>query len=265
VVRGKGTALDPRTAPAKFPELVPLEQRVVTGHFPLLDDDDAHDSDPTREWLFMTAPKQLFVFPKYDLDGKVAKLYATAKRGGYSYSSGKSPWHPKAPAEAFPKANEPLLLLASGQALAADGSIFNVEMKDVTDKPSGAVVIPASARNPHLTWDHAVHARGPEDDKVYQAYEKAVKDYDACNDRVWKPAEKQIEAIRARPWWQQSEGQIQQIKDAASASVDRTCKPDALEKKKEDTWMELMKSRSARRDAALGRVKVRIEALFKGK
>lgn len=253
VLTSKGTPREPKTLPTKFADNVPFEERVVTGHFPLLTVDDVHDSDATREWLFVNAPKQLFVYPKYDLDDKVARVYGAARRGGYTTSS----FHPKAPAEVFPKANEPLLLLSRGQVLAADGSIFNVEMKDLTDKPSGALALPSASRNPHLTWDHALYAHAPEDDKLVAAYEKANKDLDACEDRVWNPAEKQIDAIRARPWWQQSEGQIQQIKDATSAAFDRTCKPDALKQKQLDTWAALMKSRSARRDAALGRVKAR--------
>lgn len=253
VLTSKGATRDPKTMPSKFAENVPLAERVVTGHFPILTMDDVHDSDATREWLFMNAPKQLFVYPKYDLDAKVAHVYGAARRGGYTTNS----FHPKVGAEAYPKANEPLLLIGRGQVLAADGSLFNVDMKDLADKPSGAAVLPSASRNPHLTWDHALYARAPEDEKAIAAYEKAKKDYDACEDRLWKPAEKQIDAIRARPWWQQSEGQIQQIKDATNAAVDRTCKPDALEQKRLDTWAGLMKSRSARRDASLAKIKAR--------
>jgi hypothetical protein len=253
IITGKDTKRDPKTLPSSFAASVPLEQRGLTGHFPLLDREDIYKSDEVREWLFANAPKQLFVFAKYDLDGAVAKAWGA---DGGDMPKGL-------PALAYPKANEPLLVIEGGRVLAADGSIYDVNFKDLADKPSGAVAFPDAARNPQTRWDSARDMKATEDDAVWKSWEKANKDYEACENRINGPANAQIDAIKARPWWQQSQGMIDQINDRADAAIEAQCKPKNLDKKKQDTWLALMNSRTTRRTAQLGRVKGRVADLFK--
>lgn len=229
VVRSKDTTRNPTLVPSKFADKIALEESVVTWHYPQLTQQDMETSEAHREAIFLSAPKELFVFPKFNMDKSVAEVL-----GGGGNSRDKN-----APAPEYPKENEPLLLLnKSGVVMAADGAMFRVNMKDLQADPGGAVVLPAAPRNTWLSFDQAVRARGPEDEKAYVAWQKAEKEVDKCEDRARHNVEATFESL---------------------------CKPTqkAAEKKKEALEKELAKNRTARRAASLGKIKPKVEALFK--
>ncbi|MEZ4300455.1 MAG: hypothetical protein R3B70_36255 [Polyangiaceae bacterium] len=225
VVRGKDTTRNPTQPPSKFPDSIALEESVVMWHYPQLLESDMETSEPNREAVFLSAPKELFVFPKFNMD----KSVATAVTG--SRSSKEAP--------EYPKENEPLLLISkSGIVMGIDGAMFRVNMKDLQADPSGAVQFPAAARNTELSFDAALKARGKEDDAAYKAWQAAGKAEDSCYDR-------------ARGSW---EGTPESICRAFSTATDK--KKEALEK-------QMAKSRAARRAASFGKIKPKVEALFK--
>ncbi|MBK8251404.1 MAG: hypothetical protein IPK82_01885 [Polyangiaceae bacterium] len=227
IVRGKETTRNPIMVPSKFSDKIGLEQSVITWHYPQLLQQDMETSDANREAIFMSAPKELFVFPKFNMDKSVAEVI-----GGSNNAKG-------APAPEYPKENEPLLMInRNGWVMGIDGAIYRVNMKDLQADPSGAVAIPAAPRNTALSFDQAVKARGPEDAKAYAAWEKANKDADGCYDRA--------------------RGNVEGTPESICGSFDK-----AAEKKKEALEKELTKNRVARRAASLNKVKPKVEALFK--
>lgn len=229
VVRGKDTTRNPTLPPSKFQDAIALEESVVTWHYPQLTAQDMETSEANREAIFLSAPKELFVFPKFNMDKSVAEVL-----GGSGSSRDKN-----APAPEYPKENEPLLLLQkSGVVMAADGAMFRVNMKDLQADPGGAVALPAAPRNTWLSFDQALRSKGPEDAKAVAAWEKAEKDVDACESRARNNIEATFESL--------------------CSSVQK-----AAEKKKEALEKELAKNRAARRAASLGKVKPRVEGLFK--
>lgn len=228
VVRNKDSARNPTLPPTKFVDAATVDESVVTYHYPQLGEGDLTTSDANREAVFLSAPKPLFVFPKFNMDKSVAEVI-----GGGRLSGDKN-----APAPEYPKENEPLLLLnRNGYVMAADGSLFRVNMKDLQADPGGAIAIPAAPRNLTLSFDEAVRRKGPEDKKAFDAWEKAGKDVDACD-------------ARARSSF---EGTFESMCSGLQKAEEK--KQEALEK-------ELLKNRTARRTASLAKIKPRLETVF---
>lgn len=260
IIRGKETSRNPIQPPLKFAEQISLEQSVIMWHYPQLDLKDVETSDANREALFLSAPKALFVFPKFNLDKTVASASGHANMDGRTGEKDLQ----GLPAPEFPKENEPLLLLNnSGYVMAADGALFKVNMKDMVADPGGAVALPATARNPTISFSQALAARGPEDAKAIAAYEKAQKDLTACENRINDAANARIDSIKATGYWRTQGAQIAAANEAADRQIESTCKPKALVKKQEALWAELAKTRTARRNASVAKTKPRVEALFK--
>jgi hypothetical protein len=227
VVRSKDTTRNPTLPPSKFADKIALEESIVTWHYPQLTQQDMETSEANREAIFLSAPKELFVFPKFNMDKSVAEVI-----GGGSRDK-------NAPAPEYPKENEPLLLLnKNGLVVASDGAVFRVNMKDLQADPGGAVAFPATPRNTWLPFDQAVRSKGPEDEKSFAAWQKAEKEVDKCEERARSNVEASFESLC-------------------------TSTQKAAEKKKETLEKDLAKTRVARRAASLGKIKPKVEALFK--
>lgn len=227
LMRGKDTSRNPVFVPTKFAETIALQESVVTFHFPQLLNSDLENSESNRESIFLSSPKAMFVFPKFNMDKSVAQILG-----------GATPIDAKTPLE-YPKENEPLLLLdAQGTVMAADGSMFRVNMKDLQDEPSAAIAVPAAPRNMGMPFDRAFRSAGPEDAKAVAAYQAAQKAEDACHDRQRSSVEGGFES--------------------ACAGLEK-----ATEKKKETLEKDLLKTRTARRAASLAKIKPRLEGFFK--
>lgn len=226
VLRGKETTRNPVFPPTKFVDAATVDESVITWHFPQLSVSDAENSDPNREALFLTSPKPVFVFPKFNMDKSVAQIQGGVATGDSSKNE-------------YPKENEPLLLLnKNGYVMAADGALFQVNMKDLQADPGGNVAVPAAPRNTGLSFDRALAAKGPEDAKAIAAYEKAQKAVQACYDRQRSSYEGGFEN--------------------ACVGLEK-----AEQKAKETLEKELTKNRVARRAASLAKVKTRLETVFK--
>ena len=259
------TPLDPMTLPEAFDDDVPFEQRVVGWHFPLLgfnhlvdQTDSKRDNDAIRAWALENAPKSLFVFPTLDLDDATAQLYRHQQTDG---------WHGDSGEPVFPRANEPLLVVKQQDqgwvvVMATDGSLYRTQSKRLAAEPSGAVVLPEKARNPHMTFSRAVNGRAPEDKKVYRAYDKASRAFESCAAPIDRRADRKIQAIREKPRHQQSNARIDRIGADARADIERKCGGQKLDAKSGALWLALMDSRMKRRDAHLARVRTRLQGLF---
>lgn len=229
VVKNKDSVRNPTLPPSKFVDAATVDESVITWHYPQLTESDLTASDANRESIFLSAPKALFVFPKFNMDKSVADII-----GGGGQSKDKN-----APAPEYPKENEPLLLInRNGHVMAADGVMFRVNMKDLQADPGGAVVIPSAPRNLTMSFDEALRRRGPEDKKAYDAWDKAGKDVDACDARVRSSFEGTFQSMCT--------GYVK-----------------IEEKKKEALEKEMLKNRTARRKAILAKVKPRLETVFK--
>lgn len=226
VMRGKETSRNPVFPPTKFVDAATVDESVITWHFPQLGVSDAENSDANREALFLTSPKPVFVFPKFNMDKSVAQILGGAATNDAAKNE-------------YPKENEPLLLLnKNGYVMGADGALFQVNMKDLQADPGGNLVIPAAPRNTGLSFERALAAKGPEDAKAVTAYEKAQKATQACYDRQRSSYEGGFEN--------------------ACVGLEK-----AEQKAKETLEKELAKNRVARRAASLAKVKPRLETLFK--
>ncbi len=222
VVRGKETKMNPVLPPTKFVDDATVDESVITWHFPQLSDQDVH-GDPNREALFLTSPKPVFVFPKFNMDKSVADALMNGDRSKAEY----------------PKENEPLLLLdRNGHVMGADGAEYRVTAKDLQADPGGAVAVPATPRNTTLSFEAALAAQGPEDAKAVAAWQKAQKAEQTCHDRQSSSVEGGFEN--------------------ACAGMEK-----ATDKAKETLEKELAKNRLARRAASLAKLKTRLETLFK--
>ena len=231
VVRSKDTTKNPTAVPSKFVDDAAVDESVVTWHYPQLNTYDLETSDANRESIFLSAPKMLFVFPKFNMDKSVAEILGGANLRN---AGDKNP----APLE-YPKENEPLLLLNNnGYVMAADGSLFRVNMKDLQADPSGAISVPAAPRNLAMSYEEAVRRQGPEDKKAYDAMLAADKAADDCDER-------------ARASW---EGTYKTMCSGFQKAYEQ--KREALEK-------QLLKSRTARRTATLAKIKPKLETTFK--
>src|SRR5439155_16690003 len=113
----KKTTRDPLVLDQNTPEKLPLAERVIRHHFPLLEPNDVWESDEVRQHLFDVAPKSLFVFPQQDLSNASAYLDPRLGRGG----AREVPFD--APVE-YSKLDEALLLVSEMAELTSDGNIF---------------------------------------------------------------------------------------------------------------------------------------------
>ena len=222
VVRGKDTKMNPVMPPTTFPDDATVEESDITYHFPQLSTSQAQQ-DANREPLFLATPKQIYVFPKFNMDSSVAQaIGVTGDKTKLEY----------------PKENEPMLLVANGRVMGADGAQFSVNMKDLQANPGAAIVIPAAPRNNEMSFDAALNMKGPEDAKAIAAYEKVVAAEDACSNRP-------------RSWWE--------------AGADAQCASfyTATDKARAALEVTLAKSRKARRATSLAKLKTRLETIFK--
>lgn len=226
VIRGKDTTRNPALPPSKFPDAIALEESVVTWHYPQLTLSDMEANEAVREAVFLSAPKAMFVFPKFNMDKSVAEAV------GYSRDS-------KAPAPEYPKENEPLLLLArNGLVVATDGSVFRVSMKDLQADPGGAVVLPAAPRNKEISFDEALRFKGPEDAGAVAAWNRAEGAIDDCSDRTRYYSKARYQALC---------GGLERAADASKQSL----------------YKGLVRNRTTRRTKSLAKIKPQVEGLFK--
>ena len=222
VVRGKDTKMNPLMPPAKFVTEATVQESDVAYHFPQLSTSEAQ-KDASREPLFLATPKPIFIFPKFNMDSSVAQaIGVTGDKSKLEY----------------PKENEPMLLVANGRVMGADGAQYSVNMKDMQADPGGAIAIPAAPRNNDMAFDAALNMKGPEDAKAIAVYDKVVAAEDACSNRP-------------RSWWE--------------AGADAQCASfyTATDKARAALEVTLAKNRKARRAASLAKLKTRLETLFK--
>jgi hypothetical protein len=257
VVSGPNTILEPASAAPTIPDKLPLADRSLLIHFPMLKLEDMTASDDVRALMFQTAPAQLFVFAGRDFDKDSATLVEWNKED----AGPLWPTTPVPPVD-FPKKNEPLLLLGTGAVLTVDGLVFKVDVKDLVAEKPAALAFPKAARDPQVSEGHAFSSKATEDDSTVSSFRKLADKWDTCRIVASAPIKKELEDLKAQP---ESDAREKKIK-AAEAKIDpavaRMCNTAAMEKAKKDGWAKLAKSRTSRRDQSRAANQKRADQLF---
>lgn len=263
---------------APVPKNLTLEQRVLTSFLPFWSKQEDMKINRFRhsvsaaqlvQELFLKAPKELFVFAKYDLDGGLLQLEGGLRKGV---------------TPEFPKKGEPLLIYADNprRIFAADGSTFTVRTREqVFDpRPTGGVTLPDEARNTEYNFslehtpsdsqsmlNQAVppNRRDPAY-KPFISYIRVIKAHDACVKRVWRPVAGRVAGLRnARRRTAADEQQLIRLEETYGRRERKVCKPARLNKARQAYYNAMVKVKKAPRDKALKDVSKRLEKLFGSK
>lgn len=261
VVLSNDTVVDPyEVSPVPLPDKLDIADRQLTYHFPFISDffwqrpkhkftekspwRNGSETDKARQRLFMEAPKQLFVTPKYDLDKN-----STRSKGGD-----------------FPKKGETLLLYEAKKnskyvtVFRADGSQWMV-LKDAIVHPDGFSVPATTTRKftPKSAWGQS----GPEDEALIENVRDEEKKYKKCFESRTAAADRQIDAINdtSLHWTRYNKRKKKRIWDAAASAARRSCGKAKLEKLKEKTNQDLVAARTQRINERLAQIAERLKSL----
>lgn len=250
LLTGKATPRDPAAVAPTVPAAPALADRDILLHFPQLEFETLTRQDEVRFALFANAPRQLRVFVRRDLDASSASLIGIggqdASRAGGSWPTGE------APARAFPRKDEPVLLVGGRDILTAEGNLFEVDFRDLAPAPAGPAALPDAPRIPEAGLSYAMqNPAGPAAAKLVKELRASNEAYDACNTMLWNKTSRAIEAIQAKPWRWNTDAKIESMRNQTERKVIAQCKLGALEKKRKVTWAKLLELRTARRAEAL--------------
>jgi len=209
-----------------------LERRWLGLYFPQL---DLRELDATRDYahaeltakLFAMAPKNTLVYSKLDLDKDIAS----------------------GPSDAFPKRNEPLLVLdAEGtrvEVLTADGLRYHVKSTHVLLAPDGEPALLTTPRAlKKLSIGAAIALLPPAAKPLAAAHQKRLDAWEKCTARVWAPYGRQLPSY-TRPAGVDivvyESPRTKGIRASGQAAMDRQCGTDeAIAKQTEATRVKLV-------------------------
>ena len=241
-----------------IPRGLQIKQRQVTNHFPFLDGEKIQENDALRKELFMKAPKQLFVATKLGLD----KHTAEADVVHFSYGS-RDEFRTEEPSFEYPKKNEPLLMLNySGKVLAADGSIYDVQVKDLVPiEKASSIQLPRKVRNPQLYFDHALKMAAESDQELLQRRKRRYKRFNNCADKYWDRVNPRLKRLNDYP--RVNKHKIARIRRETEAKAKRNCGWSNIKKKDETVvWKTLIENRTERRQEALEEITERLNKIL---
>ena len=234
MITDQSTKLDPMFR-NELPGPLDLAHRALPWHFPQLDLKEvdlanyAHAELAAK--LFAAAPQGAFVYPDIDLDGDVATVH-----------------HP-ANDKAFPKKNEPLLVLQTGEhvrVLAQDGLQFSIKASHVALEPQGAAAPLAGPRklDAKLDLGQVEQLLPPSDKALIASLDAANKQHEDRVDRVADPYEKQLPTI-VHPAGVDvvyvETPHTRAIRDAEDAAIIRKCgSREAYDKRVEATRVKML-------------------------
>ncbi len=226
---------------ALVPPRGPLElpQRQLALHYPQLDTREltyaSREKAQLTAKLFATAPRELFVFPKADLDEEMAAL----RSAGIEKQSGL-------------KKNEPLLLLSLGdraEVVTADGVRYSLKASYIRPAPEGAIAIPSTPRRllKDTAFGELMGMAPPSTKQLLAAHEAKVARYDACAEKAWEPYSRQLDGAT---WTlRDSRGgsvtvessRASRIRDEGDAAISRACgSTEAQEREQERVRVQLL-------------------------
>ena len=132
-----------------------------------------------RQALVLTAPTQLFVYPKFDLDSASARFVGARelKRAKVEVE--------------YPTKGEPMLVLRDVgrsdrnlELLSVDGGIYRVSSKYIAGS-TDAAVFPKRVRNVVLDWEHATKLASGKDEKAVARVQRKKEKAEACYYTYW--------------------------------------------------------------------------------
>jgi len=239
------TKLTPLAPVPNIPRGLPVSERMIDRYYPQLAK-DYWRSTATLQRLFEVAPKQLFIFPAFDLDKASAKSI---------------PWQPKN--LAYPRKGEPLLLFANRWVVAADGAVFSVKKySSLKRQPNGPISLPRKARNNFLRSGKAIAKAARGDQRAIRKYRQAVKRERRCVDRVWRPTNRAVNALRRRAWSRWRVRRIRNLKDRTASRAFRVCGTKRLRRSAKRLHKRLLRTRAKRRTARLKKIRARLSRMF---
>ena len=264
VVLSADTVVDPfKLSPVPLPGKLDIPDRQLRHHFPFIEEfvnqgrnvrvalkfsekpsRQGSEIDQLRQRLFMEAPKQLFVTPRYDLD-------KNSTRG----TDGD-----------FPKKGETLLIYEASQrsqhftTFRADGSRWLV-LATALVHPDSFSVPPKTTRK--FEEKHARGNAGPEDAPLLDKAKAASEKYDKCFDGATAAADRQIEAINNTRlhWTTYNKRRKDRIWDAAAAAAEQRCGKTKLKALQEQTDKDLVAARTQRINDRLSEIAARLSKL----
>ncbi len=243
--RTEHTRMNP-FAVAAVPAGLPVRARMVSRHYPQLDKDFWRSNERLQR-LFASAPKELFVFPTFDLDKASAKQVGSQTRRPI-----------------YPRKNEPMLLFANRWIVGADGATFSVQKYSyLATSPTGPIALPRAPRNLELSSSDAIKQLGAKDQAAYKAHRRRMAAEKRCVDRVWSPTNRTIAALRQRAWSRWRAKRIASLKDRAGSKAFRVCGTARLRRNWAQLQKRLLRTRRARRARRLKALRARLMRLFR--
>ncbi len=225
---------------AKVPSEVPIAERNAYYYFPEAPHGHLKDRDTVRAAVYEAAPRQLFVFPKFDLDEKSAKAF----HGGKTVEG--------------PRKDEPLLKVDKDFYVSADAELFRISADYIVARPLGPPQVPARVRNNELEIDDAINSAGPEDQAAVAAFTRGRQSFEECKKRIWEDPFRQLSSLREGPDSAYARDRIHQIESQTAARVGSECASTKLGRSEDVLQRELERTRLARRTAALARARAHI-------
>lgn len=237
---------------------LPLEERILERYYPQLDTRELnlykHAQLVTHSTLFASAPKELFVYAKLDLDKEIARLLTGHVDEASSY----------------PKKDEPLLLLSMDQTyatvLTADAVRYQVKATHVLPEPSGPVAKLTAPRalKKDVRYGDLVSMAPPTAKTITASYDAAYAKYQSCADRAWAPYAKKLNGATWTVSYSDGSSTrvespaAQKIRDDGDRAIDKACgTEEAMDKRAEGSRAKLQAAVEQERAAQLKKATTR--------
>jgi hypothetical protein len=236
--------IDPLYQVEDVPSSLGVNERLIPAFFPFLNTKEPSRVEPQLLALVKRAPRQLFVFPQFDLDKASASTVGSLNEEPI-----------------YPKKNEPLLRLNNSWVMGADGAYYRVESKYLTPEPDGAIALPNTVRN-NKTHDRNLLVFSKADKRAQKKFVATRRKYEDCARRVWAPYAREYDALKDTYNRSAAENErMYQLEETAEGKVERKC--GTTPRRAMSIYKgQLLENRAQRRAKALGENNQRLRELW---
>jgi hypothetical protein len=251
---------------------IPMGQRSLQKQMPFLGDANVQARPEPRLKVFLTAPKELFSYVKFDLDDSLAQ---------YGYTSSSATLK-KGVKPIFPKKDEPVLIwryaVSGAYFITMDGNMFGIDdVAYLESKPSGAPALVKSVRNTKIDfngyhnriYDDKTYGKAPpaelpkEEKKAWKSYQKTIAQYQKCSDKVWKKAPNEILSLKNADYLNgRDQTRLDSLIEKWSKKEEKACKPKKLNAAKTKYFKAVYKYRESARKKGLKKIAKRLKTLL---
>lgn len=253
---------------------LPVAQRSLTKHYPLLTAPRIWSSDNLRQRLSAEAPQELLV--GLNADAENARIFLP-----HSQLSPQPQWAPRSGER--PRAFEVGLVIATGDALfddgaggddgsdqerppqalflSADGLIYSLDADLlVAAEDLDEVTIPDDPRSERLLRDQALLLATSDDRELAAQYQELTDDYDRCIDGFYDAYQDEFNALRDDG--ENAEFRRHALIDVLEPQARQECDDDQVQQQIAQITESLKNARMTRRQQALGQQRQRLIELF---